>query len=680
MPGSIRYPEHLVFGLDIGTRSIVGTVGYKEGKVFKVVAQVSRFHETRSMLDGQIHDINKVAETISEVRQELERKIGRPLHDVCIAAAGRVLKTVTVRTDYEFEEDTVIEEEHIHSLNLLAVEKAYETIRSDVKENLKFYCVGYTVIRYYLNDYAIMNLLGHKANKAGTELIATFLPEEVIDGLYAAVQKAGLFVANLTLEPIAAINVAIPENYRLLNIGLVDVGAGTSDISITKDGSIVAYGMMPFAGDEITEKIAKNYLVDFKTAEEIKMTCLNSDTVTYKDIMGLSFTIDTKEVLDVVADTVQMITKNVASKIIELNGDKPVSAVFVVGGGGKLPGFTKYLAEYLDLPKERVALRGEEVMGDVEFLEESVKKDSTLVTPVGICLNFYEQKNNFIFVQLNGQRVKLYDNSKMTIADVAIQVGFPNKELFPQRGHALTYYLDDERRMVRGEPGEAAVVRLNGKQTGISAAIEPNDQIEIVSSTTGANAKLEVRELPEYKSVISFVFNGKQIECPKFVQANGELVSEYYEIKEGDRLKILNYYTLEQILQFMDLDTKIPVTVNNEPAELSDKVYENFTIRYEMPKYNVLTAVSVQESSEEDVEEKDTEKRENSNGITILINGSPLVMTGKENYIFVNVLDFYPFDTSTAKSSKLVTKVNDEIADFTTSLHDGDRVELYWEE
>lgn len=281
---------------------------------------------------------------------------------------------------------------------------------------------------------------------------------------------------------------------------------------------------------------------------------------------------------------------------------------------------------------------------------------------------------------MNGQRVKLYDNSKMTIADVAIQVGFPNKELFPQRGHALTYYLDDERRMVRGEPGEAAVVRLNGKQTGISAAIEPNDQIEIVSSTTGANAKLEVRELPEYESVISFVFNGKQIECPKFVQVNGELVSEYYEIKEGDRLKILNYYTLEQILQFMDLDTKIPVTVNNEPAELSDKVYENFTIRYELPKYNVLTAVSAQESSEEDVQEKDTEKRENSNGITIVINGSPLVMTGKENYIFVDVLDFYPFDTSTAKSSKLVTKVNAEIADFTTSLHDGDRVELYWEE
>ena len=66
-------------------------------------------------------------------------------------------------------------------------------------------------------------------------------------------------------------NVAIPEQYRLLNIALVDVGAGTSDICLTKDGSIVAYGMIPSAGDELTEIIAKEYLVDFASAEKIKL-------------------------------------------------------------------------------------------------------------------------------------------------------------------------------------------------------------------------------------------------------------------------------------------------------------------------------------------------------------------------------------------------------------------------
>ena len=84
-------------------------------------------------------------------------------------------------------------------------------------------------------------------------MLATFLPQEVVESLYTVVQGADMEVYSLTLEPIAAINVAIPEQYRLLNIALVDVGAGTSDIAITKNGSIVAYGMIPMAGDELTE-------------------------------------------------------------------------------------------------------------------------------------------------------------------------------------------------------------------------------------------------------------------------------------------------------------------------------------------------------------------------------------------------------------------------------------------
>ena len=105
----------------------------------------------------------------------------------------------------------------------------------------------------------------------------------------------------------------------------------------------------------------------------------------------------------------EKITSEVAAKIKELNGDKTVSACFVVGGGGKIHGFTEKLAGHLDLPTERVALRGEEVLKEVTFEQEDIKKDPLLVTPIGICLNYYEQKNNFIMVRFNGERLKLYD-------------------------------------------------------------------------------------------------------------------------------------------------------------------------------------------------------------------------------------------------------------------------------
>lgn len=727
-------PSHLVFGLDIGTRSIVGTVGYKDRNKFTVVAQVTRMHTTRAMMDGQIHDISKVAEGIMAVRRELEEIVGHELTDVCIAAAGRMLKTLTVHVDQELPEECVVNEEQIHALELLAVEKAYQELREEThSERLDFYCVGYTVITYYLNGYAITNLQGHKAKTIGTDLIATFMPNEVVDGLYAAVEEAGLFVANLTLEPIAAINVAIPESYRLLNLALVDVGAGTSDISITRDGSIVAYGMMPYAGDEITEEIVRHYLVDFNTAEQIKLDCEKKKKISYRDIMGITHKITPEEVIDAVADTVKMITENTAEKIREINGGRSVSAVFVVGGGGKLPGFTDYLADYLELPKERVAIRGAEVMQNIEFLQEEIQKDSTLVTPVGICLNFYEQSNNFIFVNVNGERVKIYDNGKLSIVDAALQIGLPNEVLFPRRGKAIEFTVNGKQRMIRGDVGEAAVIRLNGENTGMNTAISQNDRIEIIPSTAGKDAYYEISMLPEYEGSLTFQFNGKQIQCPRHVMVNQEYVSGFYEIKDQDEIEFLDYYTLEQVLEFMDIAPQSTLMINNRPAKLTERVYANFEVDCPMMEEEPLhvrvkeTAVEANEAAETKKEassylkERDdrtaistpeaevpesaelklsprawlrenmerlaaskpeepepVSKEQLPHELSVYVNEKEVILKNKSEYILVDVLDFYDFDVSRAQGASLVLQVNGAEADFTTPVNENDRISLYW--
>ena len=252
MSDIVGMEQSLVFGLDIGTRNVVGTVGYREEDTFIVVAQQIMEHETRAMLDGQIHDIRRVGRTIRKMKEKLEEQVEVPLTEVCIAAAGRVLKTVTTNVVYDFPEETVVTGEDIHTLDLLGIEKAQNILQEMNDTKYKFYCVGYSVMKYFLNDEPFSSIESHKADRIAEDIIVTFLPEDVVDGLYAAVEQADLTVANLTLEPIAAINVAIPENYRLLNIALVDIGAGTSDISITKDGSIIAYGMIPLAGDELS--------------------------------------------------------------------------------------------------------------------------------------------------------------------------------------------------------------------------------------------------------------------------------------------------------------------------------------------------------------------------------------------------------------------------------------------
>lgn len=689
-----------VFGLDIGTRNIVGTVGYlTEDDEFNVVAQCVRQHETRAMLDGQIHDIGRVARTISAVKAELEEQIGEPLTDVCIAAAGRVLKTVTTHVEYEYAEETVVSAEDIHTLNLLGIESAQDKLKEQNDTRYKFYCVGYSVMKYYLNDDLFISIEGHKANKIGEDVIVTFLPEDVVDGLYSAVGQAGLTVANMTLEPIAAINVAIPENFRMLNIALVDVGAGTSDISITREGSIIAYGMIPYAGDELTELIVQHFLVDFKTAEAMKLASTTDREVTYEDIMSISHTIPADEIWELVQPTVEKITTEVAAKIKELNGDKTVSACFVVGGGGKIHGFTEALAGKLDLPAERVALRGEEVLKEVNFEQEDIKKDPLLVTPIGICLNYYEQKNNFIMVRFNGERLKLYDNNRLTIVDAALQAGFPNDQLFPKRGTPINFTVNGAARIARGEAGEPAIVTLNGEPANINTPLVPNCEITIEPSTAGEDAVYTVGQLEEYhESSISVIVNGKVIVCPKFVQVNGSLEPASYEIKEGDEIETRNYYTVGQVAEFMDVevDHDHDILVNNRVADFETLVYDNFSIDWTVLSFGVApesenrynatvgeeTPVSGGATDEQAamMQQEQPESTDNQANIVVTVNGEAVELMGKESYIFVDIFDRITFDLTAGRGRAIATLINGEEAEFSQPLHDGDRIDLYWKE
>lgn len=690
--------QPLVFGLDIGTRSVVGTVGYRtEENEFIVVAQYVAEHETRAMVDGQIHDIGRVAKTIRKVKEELEAQIAQPLTEVCIAAAGRVLKTVTTTVTHDFDEETVVTGEEVHTLDLLGVERAQDLLKDMNDTKYKFYCVGYSVVRYYLNGEQMMNVESHKATQISEDIIVTFLPEDVVDGLYAAVQSAGLVVANMTLEPIAAINVAIPEKFRLLNIALVDIGAGTSDISVTKDGSVVAYGMIPLAGDEITELIVQNYLVDFKTAEAIKAGSGEGDKVTYKDIMLIEHTIPSAEVWELTEPVVDKMTTEVAAKIKELNGDKSVSAAFIVGGGGKIHGYTEMLAAKLGIVKERVALRGEEVLQEVTFLQPEIKKDPLLVTPIGICLNYYDQQNNFIMVRLNGERIKLYDNNKLTIVDAAIQAGFPNDGLFPKRGRELRFTVNGAARIVRGEEGESAVISLNGKPAGINTPLEPNCEIVITPSTTGAAASCTLEQLEEYSaSDMVFVVNGHTVHCPRFLEVNGCIQLPSYEICGGDVIEARNFYTVDQLAEFMDVevDKEREILVNNRAAEADTLIYDNFSVDWTVHSFGAAEVTAEQPVTEDSGAGSDASETPEGSGdgddaqpaaqekteVVVLINGQPVRLTGKSSYVFVDIFDFYEFDLKASAGRAVVTKLNGENAQFSAVLKDGDEITLGWQE
>ena len=116
-------PKNMIFALDIGTRSIIGIVGTVEDEKLRVVAMEKEEHAQRSMVDGQIEDIEQVAKVAGIVKSRLEAKLHFKLKKVCVAAAGRALRTQRATYEMEFSRPQHLDAEIISRLEAGAIGK-----------------------------------------------------------------------------------------------------------------------------------------------------------------------------------------------------------------------------------------------------------------------------------------------------------------------------------------------------------------------------------------------------------------------------------------------------------------------------------------------------------------------------------------------------------------------------
>lgn len=619
--------DELTFALDIGTRTVVGVVGTEKEYKFEIAAYEAVEHKSRAMLDGQVHDIEEVASVVIDVKQKLEKKLGIKLKRVAIAAAGRVLKTRQVKVERVLDSIREIDNETITSLEIEGIQLAKSKLDEELSDDEKttFYCVGYSVINYYLNSYSISSLSGHKGKSIGADILATFLPHTVVDSLYTVVERAGLEVSSLTLEPIAAINVVIPKDLRLLNLCLVDIGAGTSDIAITRNGSVVAYAMVPVAGDEITEAICQNFLVDFNTAEKIKMALSTSrKEICFSDIMGIKQTKTVDEIRSSIVPAVENLADTISEKIIEYNGKAP-NAVFLIGGGSRIKNLDRLLAQRLNLPEERVAVRGTDVIRNLKY---NGKKPSgpEAITPIGIAVTSEMQKGaDFLYVNVNGKRIRLFNSRELTVSDALVLAGFTGREIIGRSGRPLSFELNGEVKTIAGEPGEPCEIYVNGEPANLKTVICSGDNITVKQAQEGKKASMTIAEILEY-------YSGRDVA----VTVNGEAVSKDYVINNGDKVEV--------------------------------KAKEEIIISYN--EVNSGTAP---------VQEAALSLDSCENQIAITVNGSGVVLNGnRKEYIFVDIFNYIDFDLSKPQGS-IVLKLNGKNAAYTDAVKDGDVVEIYWE-
>lgn len=676
-------PQDVIFALDIGTRSVIGTLGVVTDKKFKVIAESYREHEERAMIDGQIHDIGLVASAVQNIKTDLEAEVGFKLNKVSIAAAGRFLRTAMAKEVISINENKELDKEEIRSLELSAVKKAEEDISKHTEG--KLYCVGYTVKNYYLNGYIISNLLSHKGEEIGAEVIATFLPRSVVDSLYAVMKKVNLEVMSLTLEPIAAIEAVIPQNLRLLNLALVDIGAGTSDIAISSKDSITAFGMVQLAGDEVTEVIAQNYLVDFNTAEYIKKQCNIEESVKYNDVLGFENQISSEEVIKIITPTVDKISQEISSKIIELNGGKAPSAVFLVGGGAHTPGLMDMISEKLNLPPQRIAIKGREAVSECEIKDTSL--GSIGVTVLGIALvSIKNLGHDFIDVTLNGKVISLFNSHKHLVMDVMLQSGINPKILMAKNGKNIRFTLNGAKRLAFGTLGKNATITINGKAASLDAEVNEGDNIEISVAQEGKDAEPKILDYIVNLDAITFYYNDIVKTLEPIPSINGEVCSIDALIREGDQVEILYPSTVKDFRQyFLEEEKHIPLLLQDKilsedyAIKDGDRIYKAI-VKEELNKEELNkeeteedTALIEDHNKNDEVKEIDT-----TDSIEVQANGKKVVLEGKKEYIFVDIFNYIDFDLTVPKG-RIILKLNGEEAGFQDLLRSGDEIKIYWE-
>lgn len=688
--------KYIIFSLDIGTRSIIGTVGIIKDRKFQVVCEKYMEHEERAMVDGQIHDIALVASVVQKVKNAIEEEVGIKLNEVSIAAAGRFLKTVNSKAELEIDGEHEIDQEIIRSLELVAVKNAESQINT-INDG-KLYCVGYSVKSFYLNGFLISNLIGHKGEKIGAEVIATFLPRSVIDSLYSVMNKVNLKVVNLTLEPIAAMEAAIPKNLRLLNIALVDIGAGTSDIAITSKDTISAYGMVPMAGDEITETIAQEYLVDFNTAERIKREVNIKSEITYTDVLGIENTILSEEVLKLANSIVNKIADEISKKILELNGSKSPSAVFLVGGGAHTPGMLETISEKLNLLEKRITIKDRKAV--TECISDN-ELGSAGVTVLGIALVAIRSfGNDFIDVQLNGEPISLFNAHKHTVMDVLLQAGINPSLLIGKNGKNIRFTYNGCKRIAFGEYGKNAKILINSQEATLETEIKDKDIIELIYAQNGKNAEPKLRDNIRNINSISIFIDDKIVNLEPVILVNDNIEDITYIIKNGDEVKVfipnkikdLKKYVIKDDIKLMNeeqiLDNSYEVSEGERLKRYIEDSYKKELEEISQKGETVeFTVDNLEENSEKNITLSNDNKSNDKNlvykeafeSINVIINGSYTTMVGKSEYIIVDIFDYIDFDLTVPKGNINLT-LNGKKAQYTEKLKDEDVIDVFWSE
>jgi cell division protein FtsA len=253
--------KNLIVGLDIGTSKIAAIVAeLRPDAGFEIIGMGS--HPSKGLKKGVVVNIEATVNAIQRALEEAELMADCKIRDVYTGIAGSHIKS-------------------INSRGMVAIKDRGEVTQQDVErviETAKAIPIPTDQqVLHILNQEFIVDGQGDVREPLGMSGVRLEVNVHIVTGAVSAAQniikcvrRCGLEVRDLILQPLASATAAVSEDEKDLGVSLVDIGGGTTDIAVFTQGAIRHTGVIPIAGDQITNDIAMALRTPTKDAEDIK--------------------------------------------------------------------------------------------------------------------------------------------------------------------------------------------------------------------------------------------------------------------------------------------------------------------------------------------------------------------------------------------------------------------------
>ncbi len=384
--------ENIAVGLDIGTTKIVAMIG-KENEYGKLEILGIGRAKSLGVARGVVNNITLTINSIQQAVAEAENNSGYKINDVVVGIAGQHIRSIQ-HSDYISRpnaEEVIAEEdidlliEQVHKLTVLPGEEIIHVLPQEYKIN------GYEVTNEPIGMY-------------GSRLESNF---HVVVGQAASIRNAGrciksagLELSGLTLEPLASSDAVLSQEEKEAGVALIDIGGGTTDLAIFKDGIIRHTAVIPFGGNVITDDIKEGCSIIEKQAELLKIKFGSAWPGENKDneivsIPGLRGRepkeISLKNLSKIIHARVVEIIQQVFNEIKAYGYEEPkkklICGIVLTGGGAELK-HIKQLVEYITGMDTRIGYPNEYLAGD----SSTDLSSPVYATAVGLVMN--SLKNN----------------------------------------------------------------------------------------------------------------------------------------------------------------------------------------------------------------------------------------------------------------------------------------------